>query len=386
MELYTFLAPCHFGLEAVLKREIEDLGYDVTLVEDGRVTFAGDLQAVCLANMFLRTAERVLLQVGRFKAETFDELFERIKALPWEHYIPADGKFWVTKATSVKSKLFSPSDIQSIVKKAMVACLSQKYGVSWFPEDGAPYPVRITFLKDEAVVCLDTSGVSLHKRGYRRLTSKAPITETLAAALIMLTPWRGDRILVDPFCGCGTFPIEAAMMAANMAPGLNRSFAAEKWKNLIDKKFWYEAVTEANDLLKTDIETDIQGYDIDPEMVKAARENAREAGVDHLIHFQARPVSELRHPKKYGFVLTNPPYGERLEEKAALPGLYREIGEAFARLDDWSMYLITSYEEAERYIGRKADRNRKIYNGMLKTYFYQFLGPKPPRRQKKESE
>lgn len=386
MELYTFLAPCHFGLEAVLKREIEDLGYDVTLVEDGRVTFAGDLQAVCLANMFLRTAERVLLQVGRFKAETFDELFERIKALPWEHYIPADGKFWVTKATSVKSKLFSPSDIQSIVKKAMVARLSQKYGVSWFPEDGAPYPVRITFLKDEAVVCLDTSGVSLHKRGYRRLTSKAPITETLAAALIMLTPWRGDRILVDPFCGCGTFPIEAAMMAANMAPGLNRSFAAEKWKNLIDKKFWYEAVTEANDLLKTDIETDIQGYDIDPEMVKAARENAREAGVDHLIHFQARPVSELRHPKKYGFVLTNPPYGERLEEKAALPGLYREIGEAFARLDDWSMYLITSYEEAERYIGRKADRNRKIYNGMLKTYFYQFLGPKPPRRQKKESE
>lgn len=386
MELYTFLAPCHFGLEAVLKREIEDLGYDVTLVEDGRVTFAGDLQAVCLANMFLRTAERVLLQVGRFKAETFDELFERIKALPWEHYIPADGKFWVTKATSVKSKLFSPSDIQSIVKKAMVARLSQKYGVSWFPEDGAPYPVRITFLKDEAVVCLDTSGVSLHKRGYRRLTSKAPITETLAAALIMLTPWRGDRILVDPFCGCGTFPIEAAMMAANMAPGLNRSFAAEKWKNLIDKKFWYEAVTEANDLLKTDIETDIQGYDIDPEMVKAARENAREAGVDHLIHFQARPVSELRHSKKYGFVLTNPPYGERLEEKAALPGLYREIGEAFARLDDWSMYLITSYEEAERYIGRKADRNRKIYNGMLKTYFYQFLGPKPPRRQKKESE
>ena len=382
---YTFLAPCHFGLESVLKRELQDLGLEISLVVDGRVTFQGDMQALCRANIFLRTAERVLLQVGRFQAESFDELFEKIKALPWEDYIPVNGKFWVTKATSVKSRLFSPSDIQSIVKKAMVERLKQHYGVSWFPEDGAAYPVRITFLKDEAVVGIDTSGVSLHKRGYRKLASKAPITETLAAALLMLTPWKGDRILVDPFCGCGTFPIEAAMMAANMAPGVNRSFTAEEWKNLVDRKLWYEAVTEAGDLLREDISTDIQGYDIDPDMVKAARENAREAGVDHLIHFQARPVSELRHPKKYGFLVTNPPYGERLEEKAALPGLYREIGEAFARLDSWSMYLITGYEDAERYIGRKADRNRKIYNGMLKTYFYQYLGPKPPRRQKQEA-
>lgn len=383
-ETYTFLAPCHFGLEAVLKREIQDLGYEVSLVEDGRVTFRGDLQALCRANIFLRTAERVLLQVGRFRAETFDELFEGIKALPWEQYIPADGKFWVTKATSVKSKLFSPTDIQSIVKKAMVERLKLRYQVSWFSEEGAAYPVRITFLKDEAVVGIDTSGESLHRRGYRRLTSKAPITETLAAALIMLTPWRGDRILVDPFCGCGTFPIEAAMMAARMAPGVNRSFTAENWKNLVARKLWYEAVTEAGDQADEGIKTDIQGYDIDPDMVKAARENAREAGVDHLIHFQARPVSELSHPKKYGFLITNPPYGERLEEREALPGLYREIGEAFSRLDDWSMYLITGYEDAERYIGRKADKNRKIYNGMLKTYFYQFLGAKPPRRQKRE--
>ena len=383
-ETYTFLAPCHFGLEAVLKREIQDLGYEVSLVEDGRVTFRGDLQALCRANIFLRTAERVLLQVGRFRAETFDELFEGIKALPWEQYIPADGKFWVTKATSVKSKLFSPTDIQSIVKKAMVERLKLRYQVSWFSEEGAAYPVRITFLKDEAVVGIDTSGESLHRRGYRRLTSKAPITETLAAALIMLTPWRGDRILVDPFCGCGTFPIEAAMMAARMAPGVNRSFTAENWKNLVARKLWYEAVTEAGDQADEGIKTDIQGYDIDPDMVKAARENAREAGVDHLIHFQARSVSELRHPKKYGFLITNPPYGERLEEREALPGLYREIGEAFSRLDDWSMYLITGYEDAERYIGRKADKNRKIYNGMLKTYFYQFLGAKPPRRQKRE--
>ena len=384
METYEFLASCHFGLEAVLKREIQDLGYDVSLVEDGRVTFIGDMDALCRANIFLRTAERVMLQVGRFKAETFDELFEGIKAIPWENYIPADGKFWVTKATSVKSKLFSPSDIQSIVKKAMVERLKTRYKMEWFSEDGASYPIRITFLKDEAVVGLDTSGVSLHKRGYRRLTSKAPITETLAAALIMLTPWKGDRILVDPFCGCGTFPIEAAMMAANIAPGMNREFVAEDWKNMIPRKLWYNAVEEANDLIKDDIETDIQGYDIDPDMVKAARENAREAGVDHLIHFQARPVSELRHPKKYGFVITNPPYGERLEEKEALPTLYREIGEAYDRLDDWSMYLITGYEDAERYLGRKAAKNRKIYNGMLKTYFYQFPGSKPPRRPRQD--
>ena len=385
MDIYTFVAPCHFGLESVLKRELQDLGCEISLVEDGRVTFRGGMDTLCRANIFLRTAERVLLQAGRFRAESFDELFENIKAIPWEEYIPADGKFWVTKATSVKSRLFSPSDIQSIVKKAMVERLKQRYGVSWFPESGASYPVRITFLKDEAVVGIDTSGESLHRRGYRKLASKAPITETLAAALLMLTPWRGDRILVDPFCGSGTFPIEAAMMAAHMAPGVNRSFAAEEWKNLVDRKLWYEAVTEANDLLDDTVETDIQGYDIDPDMVKAARENARDAGVDHLIHFQARPVSELRHPKKYGFLVTNPPYGERLEEKEALPALYREIGEAYGRLDSWSMYLITAYEDAERYIGRKADKNRKIYNGMLKTYFYQYLGPKPPRRQKQET-
>ena len=385
MDTYTSVAPCHFGLESVLKRELQDLGCEISLVEDGRVTFRGGMDTLCRANIFLRTAERVLLQAGRFRAESFDELFENIKAIPWEEYIPADGKFWVTKATSVKSRLFSPSDIQSIVKKAMVERLKQRYGVSWFPESGASYPVRITFLKDEAVVGIDTSGESLHRRGYRKLASKAPITETLAAALLMLTPWRGDRILVDPFCGSGTFPIEAAMMAAHMAPGVNRSFAAEEWKNLVDRKLWYEAVTEANDLLDDTVETDIQGYDIDPDMVKAARENARDAGVDHLIHFQARPVSELRHPKKYGFLVTNPPYGERLEEKEALPALYREIGEAYGRLDSWSMYLITAYEDAERYIGRKADKNRKIYNGMLKTYFYQYLGPKPPRRQKQET-
>ena len=376
------IVPCHFGLEAVLKKEIYDLGYEILKVEDGRVTFEGDAEAVCRANIFLRTAERVLVKAGEFTAETFDELFEGIKAIPWEDYIPKDGRFWVTKASSIKSKLFSPSDIQSIVKKAMVERLKQHYHVEWFPEDGASYPLRIFLLKDRVTAAIDTSGESLHKRGYRTMTSKAPITETLAAALILLTPWRKDRILVDPFCGSGTFPIEAAMMAANIAPGMEREFTAEQWTNLIDRQLWYDAVEEARDQVDTDIQADIQGYDIDGEIVKAARENAKRAGVEQLIHFQQRPVSALSHPKKYGFVITNPPYGERLEEKEALPALYTEIGQAFGRLDSWSEYLITSYEDAERYIGRKADKNRKIYNGMLKTYFYQFLGPKPPARSK----
>ena len=381
MKTFELVVPCHFGLEAVTKREIYDLGYEITRVEDGRVTFEGDEEAVCRANVFLRSAERVLLQVGRFHATTFDELFEGIKALPWEDYIPKDGRFWVTKASSIKSKLFSPSDIQSIAKKAMVERLKQSYHLDWFPEDGASYPVRIFLLKDEVMVTIDTSGESLHKRGYRLMTSKAPLTETLAAALIMLTPWKRDRILVDPFCGSGTFPIEAAMMAANIAPGMTRSFTAQKWTNLIPAELWKETVQEAEEMIDKDVQVDIQGYDIDPEVVKAARENAKRAGVDHMIHFQQREVANLRHPKKYGFVITNPPYGERLEEKEDLPKLYEQIGTAFAGLDSWSLYMITSYEDTERYIGRKADKNRKIYNGMIKTYFYQFMGPKPPKRE-----
>jgi len=377
---FDLLVPCHFGLEAVLKREIYDLGYEITKVEDGRVTFEGDEEAICRANIFLRTAERVMIQVGRFKATTFEELFQGIKNLPWEEYIPEDGKFWVKKASSINSKLFSPSDIQSIAKKAMVERMKQKYHKEWFKEDGAVYPVRIFLLKDEVTVALDTSGDSLHKRGYRTMTSKAPLTETLAASLIMLTPWRKDRILVDPFCGSGTFPIEAAMIAANVAPGMNRDFTAEEWTNLIDRKLWYECVKEAEDMIDTTVKVDIQGYDIDGDVIKAARENAKRAGVEHMIHFQQRAVADLSHPKKYGFIITNPPYGERLEDKADLPELYTQIGQAYQRLDSWSMFLITSYTDTEKYIGRKADKNRKIYNGMLKTYFYQFLGPKPPKK------
>ena len=380
MQYMELIAPCHFGLEAVLKREILDLGYEISRVEDGKVSFWGDTEAICYANVFLRSAERILLKVGSFHAETYDELFEGTRALPWEELLPENGKFWVAKANSVKSRLSSPSDIQSIIKKAIVERLKSRYHRDWFPEDGAAYPMRVTLMKDEVTIGLDTSGVSLHKRGYRKLTAKAPITETLAAALLLLTPWRGGRILVDPFCGSGTFPIEAAMMAAQMAPGMKRSFLAEGWMNLIAAKNWQNAREEAQDLVHTDISTDIQGYDIDGQVLKAARENAKLAGVDHLIHFQQRPVSQLSHPKKYGFIITNPPYGERLEEKAALPELYRQMGEAFDRLDTWSKYIITSYDQAEQYLGRKAERNRKIYNGMIKTYFYQYPGPKPPAR------
>lgn len=380
MSKIELVAPCHFGLEAVLKREILELGYEIVQVEDGRITFCGEEDILCRANIFLRTAERILLKIGKIRAVTFDELFEGIKALPWEAYIPADGKFWVTKASSVKSRLFSPSDIQSIVKKAMVERLKTAYHMEWFPETGAEYPVRISFMKDEATVCLDTTGLSLHKRGYRTMVSKAPIKETLAAALILLTPWKQDRILVDPFCGSGTFPIEAAMIAAHIAPGMNRSFTAEKWTNLIRRKYWYQAIEEANDLIDDRISTDIQGYDIDGDVIAAARKNAYGAGVNHLIHFQQRPVSALSHSGRYGFIISNPPYGERLEEKKDLPQLYGTLGERFRALEDWSMYLITSYEDTEKYIGRKADKNRKLYNGMLKTYYYQFAGPKPPKR------
>lgn len=389
MEMVELIAPCHFGMDAVLKREILDLGYEISRVEDGKVTFLGDMEAICYANIFLRTAERVLLKVGQVHAETFDELFEGTKALPWERFIPENGKFWVAKATSVKSKLFSPSDIQSIMKKAIVERLKTVYHRQWFEESGASYPVRVMIMKDEAVIGLDTSGDSLHKRGYRKLTSRAPITETLAAALIMLTPWKKDRILVDPFCGSGTIPIEAAMMAAGIAPGINRTFLANDWDNLISKKLWYGAADEANEMADLSVQTDIQGYDIDGTIVRAARENAKLAGVEKLIHFQQRPVNELRHPKKYGFVITNPPYGERLEEKENLPKLYREMGESFSRLDCWSEYIITAWQDAEKYIGKKADKNRKIYNGMMKTYVYQYIGPKPPslrNRQKNEDD
>ncbi len=409
MQQFELIAPCHFGLESVLKNEIYDLGYEISEVEDGRVSFIGDAEAIVRANICLRTAERVLLKVGSFHAETFEDLFQGTKAIAWEQYLPRDAKFWVTKAASVKSKLFSPSDIQSIMKKAMVVRMEQAYHISRFPEDGASFPVRVFLKKDEVTIGIDTTGESLHKRGYRKASVKAPIAENLAAGLIMLTPWKPGRILVDPFCGSGTFLIEAAMIAANIAPGLKRHFTAETWTNLIPAELWQEIRDEMTDEINLDVETDLQGYDIDPAAVSAARQNARDAGVESLIHFQARPVQQLSHPKKYGFIITNPPYGQRLEDSsrggeqypigshpvqerqnrlslskaeraqsdAELAALYRALGDRYKSLDSWSMYVITSYEDAEKRIGLKPAKNRKIYNGMIKTYFYMFPGPKP---------
>ena len=377
---YELFAPCHFGLEAVLKREIIDLGYEVTEVVDGRVSFEGDEEAIARCNVFLRTTERVMLKVGSFKAVTFDELFEKTKALPWENFIPKDGKFWVKKASSIKSKLFSPSDIQRIVKKAIVDRLSGKYNILRFPEDGSEYPIRITILKDEVTVGLDTSGESLHKRGYRRLTVKAPITETLAAALISLTPWKKDRLLIDPFCGSGTIPIEAALIGLNIAPGMKRDFQAMAWDNILPKSLFKEAKKEAEDLIDRETKLSIQGYDLDTSALDAARGNLSFAGLEGNIHFQQRDMRDISSAKKYGFIITNPPYGERLEEKEAMPKLYREMGKAFQKLDEWSYYIITGFEDAPKYFGRKPDKNRKIYNGMMKTYFYSYQGAKPPRQ------
>lgn len=388
MKRYELTAPCHFGMEAVLKREISDLGYEITNVDNGKVTFEGDAEAIARANIFLRTTERILLKVASFRAETFDELFEAVKAIPWEEYIPEDGKFWVTKANSVSSKLFSPSDIQKIVKKAMVERMKQTYHCDWFEESGAPYPLRISIVKDIVTVGIDTTGESLHKRGYRKFTAPAPVTETLAAAMILLSPWHGDRILIDPFCGSGTIPIEAAMIALDRAPGMNREFTAEKWNNLIPKKVWYEAIDEAEERIRTDVSLHIQGYDIDGEVLKMARANAELAGVSEYIHFQKRDVRDFSSPKQYGFVISNPPYGERLSSREEMYELYRDVGQVMSENDTWSFFLLSGYEDAEKAIAdggkrKKATKNRKIYNGMMKTYLYQYMGEKPPRRKER---
>lgn len=380
MSEYKLIAPCLFGLEVVLKREIQDLGYDIVEVEDGRVAFAGDGLAICRSNIWLRTAERVMLEVGRFKATNFEELFDQIETIEWERYIPVDGKFWVSKASSIKSQVYSARDIQSIAKKAMVSRMSLSYGFERFKEDGASYPVRIFIKKDLVSVCLDTSFEALHRRGYRIHTSKAPISETLSAALVLLSVWNKDRSFVDPMCGSGTLVIEAAMIGANLAPGLNRSFTAEGWKNLIPRKLWIEAVDEANAKYKPNAVLNIQGFDKDYLVLKTARENAENAGVDHFIHFQERDVADLTHSKPYGVIVTNPPYGERLSNTEEVEVLYKTMGEAFSQLEHWSCYILTSFEHFEKAYGSKANKKRKLYNGMLKTTFYQYLGKRPPRR------
>lgn len=378
MSRIELVAPCNFAVEAVLSREIRELGYDISKVEDGRVTFLADEEGICRSNLWLRTAERILVKVGEFEAYSFEELFENTKRLDWHEFIPVDAEFPVAKASSIKSKLFSTSDIQAIVKKAVVESLKIRYKVQWFEETGEKYPIHVFLNKDKVSLYLDTSGSALHKRGYRELALSAPIKETLAATMVLLTPWREDRAFVDPFCGSGTIPIEAAMIGLNMAPGLNRNFISEGWAR-IGKREWELCREEASDLVRNNIVLNIQGYDIDDNALKIARNNARMAGLEGRIHFQKRDMKELSSKDHYGFIVTNPPYGERMSDIKSVESLYKEMGKVFSQLDTWSFYIITSHEEFERFFGRKADKKRKLYNGMMKTDLYQFFGPKPPR-------
>ncbi len=385
MSRIELTAPCNFALEAVLAREVRDLGYETTTVEDGRVNFETDEYGICMANLWLRTAERILLKIGEFYAETYDELFENTKKLPWSKWIPRDAEFPVAKASSIKSKLFSTSDIQAIVKKAVVESLKQKHKLDWFPEKGAKYPIHVFLNKDRVTLYLDTTGYALHKRGYREQANEAPIKETLAAAMVLLTPWREDRLMIDPFCGSGTILIEAAMIGLNMAPGLNRDFMAEKW-DITPKKLWEKAREDARGKIRTDVKLTLQGYDVDEKVLRVARNNARLAGVENHIHFQKRDMKELSSGDRYGFIVTNPPYGERLQDRKSVEMLYKDMGKVFSKLDTWSFYVITAHEGFEKLFGRRADKKRKLYNGMLKTDYYQFYGPKPPRINKQQEE
>jgi putative N6-adenine-specific DNA methylase len=377
MNKYTLVAPCFFGVEKMLSREITNLGYEIEKVEDGRVTFSTDEYGISKSNMWLRCAERILLKVGEFEATTFDDLFENTKRIDWSKFIPYDGEFPVHKATSIKSKLFSTPDIQAIVKKAVVESMKKKYDENWFLENKEKYPIYVFLNKDKVTLCIDTSGEALHKRGYREKSNQAPIRETLAASLVYLTPWRPGRPLIDPLCGSGTILIEAAMIGLNMAPGLNREFISEKWRS-IDKKIWPSVRKEARDAVKSE-KFKIKGYDIDSESIEIAKENAKLANVSQYIDFEVQDVKDLKIDDEYGFLITNPPYGERLEDKESVKALYKEMGKVFKKLNTWSYYIITSHEKFEYEFGKKSDRNRKLYNGMLKAYYYQYMGPKPPK-------
>lgn len=377
---YTLISPCFFGVEKMLANEIKNLGFEIVKTEDGRVTYKTDEYGIAKANIWLRCAERVHLKVAEFEAKSFDELFEGTKRINWAKYIPYGAQFPITKASSIKSKLHSIPDIQSIVKKAVVESLKKSYlETGRLKEDKEKYPIYVFIHKDKVTLTIDTTGVALHKRGYREKANKAPIRETLAAAIMYLTPWKPGRTLVDPMCGSGTLLIEAAMMGINMAPGLNREFISEKWRTL-DKKIWWDTRREAYDLMNEDIDFKIYGYDIDEEVIEIARENAEIAGVENYIEFNVADATEFKSDEEYGFIVTNPPYGERLEDVESVKMLYKQLGYAFRKLKNWSYYMITSYEDFENEFGQDATKKRKLYNGMLKSYLYQYLGPKPPRK------
>ena len=384
MKKYTLISPCFFGMEKMLATEIKNLGFEIEKTEDGRVTYKTGEDGIAKANMWLRCAERVNLKVAEFEARSFDELYENTKRINWSKYIPYGAQFPVSKASSIKSKLFSTTDVQSIVKKAIVDNLKKSYLESGrLKEDKEKYPIYVFIHKNKVTLSIDTTGDALHKRGYREKANKAPIRETLAAGIMYLTPWRPGRTLVDPMCGSGTILIEAAMMGLNMAPGLNREFISEKWRT-IDKKIWWDTRREAFDQMNEDLDFKIYGYDIDPESIEIAKENAEIAGVADYIEFAVADATEFKSDEEYGFIVTNPPYGERLESEESVKLLYKELGYAFRRLKNWSYYLITSFEEFEYEFGQEATKKRKLYNGMLKTYLYQYPGPKPPRKEKTE--
>lgn len=377
MSKYDLIATTAMGLEALAAKEVRDLGYECE-VENGRITFKGDEAAIVRSNLWLRTADRVRIKVGEFKATSFDELFEKTKALPWERYMPENAEFPVS-GKSVKSKLFSVSDCQAIVKKAIVERMRTKYNkTGWLEENGPLFKIEVALHKDVALLTIDASGSGLHKRGYRAGQGEAPLKETLAAALVMLTNWNPDKPFADPFCGSGTIPIEAALIGQNIAPGFNREFISEGW-SWIPEKVWEDARNEAEDLANYDQPLDITGADIDHRMVKIAEENAFEAGLGDLINFKQMQVRDFTTAKEYGVIVGNPPYGERLGEKAAVQRMYAEMGSAFAPLDTWSIYILTSDEEFETHYGKKATKKRKLFNGFIRTDYYQYWGKRPPR-------
>ena len=375
MSQLELIATTAFGLEAIVSRELKSLGYTDQTVEDGRVTFAGDESAICRANLWLRCAERVLLKMGSFEALDFGQLFEETRALPWADWLSEDACFPV-RGKSVRSQLHSVPDCQSIVKKAIVEKLKQSHKRSWFEETGPTCAVEVSILKDRVTLAIDTTGVGLHKRGYRKLTGTAPLRETLAAALVQLSYWRSGRPFLDPFCGTGTIPIEATLIARNMAPGLNRPFAAEQWRR-IPKMTWHDAREQARASTLDDLPQRLIATDYDDKSLSLARYHARRAGVEESIHFQRKDFQELRIRQKYGCLICNPPYGERVGDQDEAERIYRQMQPAFAELETWSIYVLTAHSEFERLFDRRADRRRKLYNGRIPCTYYQFHGPRP---------
>ncbi len=375
MDKLNFIVTSTFGLEASVKRELNKLGYENLSVIDGHIKFSGDLETIPKCNLWLRSADRLFLNIGEFFAYSFDELFEKTKMLPWENWIPENGKFTIT-GKSVKSKLFSVSDCQSIVKKAIVERLKIKYKKDWFEETGPEYKIKVSLLKDNVTLTIDTSGLGLHKRGYREQSVIAPIKETLASALIELSYFKKNRTFVDPACGSGTLPIEAALLAKNIAPGLTRNFISESWPQ-IPKNLWKNARAQAYDLIDNSFTPDIYGYDVDPKAIEISKHNAMIAGVDDCIKFNVKDINNLTLDKEYGILICNPPYGQRLTSDDNFAEFYKTMGKLLKENKTWSFYAITSNENFERYFGKKADKKRKLFNGALKTNYYQYIGPRP---------